>query len=179
MGEPIDRSKLLPRSGVGVVEHWLVIAPPGNPVIRIDLRGLDCIELLEEDETERRAATDRPEDWASNVILSCGDLDVGFYIADGSEAAQRIVREAAPMTREGGGDRAGFALDNFVLVGNDVVFMRRDYIQCGQVAFLISEVREYALRGQNIPLTGGRLLQAATALLVVAAEERDREAEIR
>ena len=36
-------------------------------------------------------------------------------------------------------------------------------------------VREYALRGQNIPLTGGRLLQAAMGLMVVAAEERDAE----
>ena len=30
----------------------------------------------------------------------------------------------------------------------------------------------FALRGANLPLTGGRLLQAAMGLLVVAAEER-------
>ena len=49
-----------------------------------------------------------------------------------------------------------------------------DYLQVGQVAFRIAEVREYALRGANLPLTGGRLLQAAMGLLVVAAEERAR-----
>ena len=51
-------------------------------------------------------------------------------------------------------------------------YLRGDYLQVGQVAFRISEVREYALRGANLPLTGGRLLQAAMGLLVVAAEER-------
>jgi hypothetical protein len=47
------------------------------------------------------------------------------------------------------------------------VFLRNDYLQVGQVAFRITEVREYALRGANLPLTGGRLLQAAMGLLVV------------
>ena len=32
----IDRAKLLPRSGIGVDGAWLVIAPPGNPIIRLD-----------------------------------------------------------------------------------------------------------------------------------------------
>ena len=39
------------------------------------------------------------------------------------------------------------------------------------------EVRELALRGANLPLPGGRLLQAAMGLLVVAAEERARNGE--
>ena len=30
----IDRGRLLPRSGIGVDGPWLVIAPPGNPIIR-------------------------------------------------------------------------------------------------------------------------------------------------
>ena len=63
-------------------------------------------------------------------------------------------------------------LEHALLVGSDVVFLRGDYLQVGQVAFRITEVREYALRGANLPLTGGRLLQAAMGLLVVAAEER-------
>jgi len=37
--------ELLPRSGIGVDGYDLVIAPPGNPVIRLDARLLDRIEL--------------------------------------------------------------------------------------------------------------------------------------
>src|SRR5690606_29743494 len=42
----VDRSKLLPRSGIGVSDSHLIIAPPGNPVIRLDARLLDRIELI-------------------------------------------------------------------------------------------------------------------------------------
>src|ERR1041384_2699912 len=42
----IDRTKLLPRSGIGVESPWLVIAPPGNPIIRLDARLLDRVELI-------------------------------------------------------------------------------------------------------------------------------------
>src|SRR5438132_715544 len=58
--------------------------------------------------------------------------------------------------------------------GIGVVHMHGDHLKIGGagLSFRISEVREYALRGANLPLTGGRLLQAAMGLLVVAAEER-------
>ena len=73
-------------------------------------------------------------------------------------------------------------IENALLVGNDVVYLQRgadgnDKLQVGQIAFKIAEVRDYALRGANLPLTGGRLLQAAMGLLVVAAEERARAGE--
>src|SRR5256885_539789 len=42
----IDRTRLLPRSGIGVDSAWLVIAPPGNPIIRLDARLLDRVELI-------------------------------------------------------------------------------------------------------------------------------------
>src|SRR6478609_551585 len=42
----IDRQRLLPRSGIGVEAPWLVIAPPGNPIIRLDARLLDRVELI-------------------------------------------------------------------------------------------------------------------------------------
>src|SRR5689334_10496776 len=38
--------RLLPRSGIGVDDGDLVIAPPGNPVIRLDARLLDRVELI-------------------------------------------------------------------------------------------------------------------------------------
>ena len=36
----------MPRSGIGVDGGWLVIAPPGNPIIRLDARLLDRIALI-------------------------------------------------------------------------------------------------------------------------------------
>src|SRR3954463_684831 len=42
----IDRTRLLPRSGIGVDGAWLVIAPPGNPIIRLDARLLDRVGLI-------------------------------------------------------------------------------------------------------------------------------------
>ena len=64
-------------------------------------------------------------------------------------------------------------LENALLVGADVVALQGDYLVVGNGGrFRISEVREYALRGANLPLPGGRLLQAAMGLLVVAAESR-------
>jgi hypothetical protein len=42
----LERSRLLPRSGIGVDGAHLVIAPPGNPVIRLDARLLDRVELI-------------------------------------------------------------------------------------------------------------------------------------
>ena len=41
----IDRGKLLPRSGIGVEAPWLLIAPPGNPIIRLDARLLDRVSV--------------------------------------------------------------------------------------------------------------------------------------
>jgi hypothetical protein len=83
------------------------------------------------------------------------------------------LREAAPLTRAGEQPDKIEGLCNFVVVGNDTVFVRAEYIQIGQLAYRIDQVREYALRGQNLPLSHGRLIQAAMASLVVAADERD------
>lgn len=53
-----------------------------------------------------------------------------------------------------------------------MVRLRGDFIQIGSVAFRVDEVREYAVAGENLPLPGGRMLQAAMATLVVAAAQR-------
>jgi len=128
-----------------------------------------------------------------------GAGSVALHVADGPDAAKSISEQLAPYTRdapitrpevyedakrrmraqaEGKGEAsARRELEHALLVGSDVVYLRGDYLQVGQVAFRISEVREYALRGANLPLTGGRLLQAAMGLLVVAAEDRARTGE--
>ena len=41
----VDRTKLLPRSGIGVEAPWLVIAPPGNPIIRLEWRQPEALYL--------------------------------------------------------------------------------------------------------------------------------------
>ncbi|HEX5059438.1 MAG TPA: hypothetical protein VFV99_08770 [Kofleriaceae bacterium] len=225
----IDRAKLLPRSGIGVDAPWLVIAPPGNPIIRLDARLLDRVELIGRSPTaplvasglatagvaaaalslvpggvfacaglaylaHERFSEARRRSRSRDLLLALGDLEVALHVADGPDAAKGISEQLAPYTRdapitrpevyedakrrmraqaEGKGEAsARRELEHALLVGNDVVFLRGEYLQVGQVAFRISEVREYALRGQNLPLTGGRLLQAAMGLLVVAAEER-------
>jgi hypothetical protein len=225
----LDRTRLLPRSGIGVDGAWLVIAPPGNPIIRLDARLLDRVELIGRSPTaplvasgvatagalaaalsvvpggifaclglaylaNERFGEARRRSRSRDLLLALGDLEVALHVADGPEAAKSISEQLAPYTRdapitrpevyedakrrvraqaEGRGEAsARREIEHALLVGADVVYLRGDYLQVGQVAFRISEVREYALRGANLPLTGGRLLQAAMGLLVVAAEER-------
>lgn len=225
----IDRGRLLPRSGIGVDGAWLVIAPQGNPIIRLDARLLDRVELIGRSPTgplvwsglatagvaaaalsivpggvfacaglaylaHERFSEARRRARSRDLLLALGDLEVALHVADGPEAAKGIAEQLAPYTRdapitrpevyedakrrmraqaEGKGEAsARRELEHALLVGSDVVYLRGDYLQVGQVAFRIGEVREYALRGANLPLTGGRLLQAAMGLLVVAAEDR-------
>jgi hypothetical protein len=176
----IDRTQLLPRSGIGVSGPWLVIAPADSEVIRVDLRQLDHVTMYSEDDGETENASDRTRvqrdlhDRSSQILLACGDLEVALYVADGREAAQRIVAQASPFTGKltRGDGREAIPL---LLVDEDVVWLRNEYIQVGTVAFLVSEVREYALDGENLPLPGSRVIQAAMALLVVAVEERATE----
>ena len=225
----IDRGRLLPRSGIGVDGPWLVIAPPGNPVIRLDARLLDRVELIGRSPTaplitsgiatagvaaaalsivpggvfacaglaylaHERFSEARRRSKSRDLLLALGDLEVALHIADGPEAAKGISDELAPYTRdapitrpevyedakrrmraqaEGKGDAAARReIESALSVGSDIVQLRNDYLVVGKHSFRISEVREYALRGANLPLENGRLLQAAMGLLVVAAEER-------
>jgi len=227
--QQIERSTLLPRSGIGVDGPWLVIAPPGNPVIRLDARLLDRIDLIGRSPTypliwsgmatagvaaaalsivpggvfacaglaylaHERFSEARRRSRSRDLLLGLGDLEVALHVLDGPEAAKSIAEQLAPYTRdapitrpevyedakrrmraqaEGKGEAtARRDIEQALLVGSDVVYLHGDYLQVGQVSFRISEVREYALRGANLPLTAGRLLQAAVGLLVVAAEER-------
>ncbi|MEO6777675.1 MAG: hypothetical protein ABI467_32415 [Kofleriaceae bacterium] len=230
MSSAIDRTRLLPRSGIGVDAPWLIIAPPGNPVIRLDARLLDRVELIGRSPTaplvasgvaiagvaaagfsllpggvfacaglaylaHERFSEARRRSRSRDLLLALGDLEVALHVADGPEAAKGISEQLAPYTRdapitrpevyedakrrvraqaEGKGDAAAKReIEHALLVGSDVVTMSGEMLKVGQdQAYRISEVREYALRGANLPLPGGRLLQAAMGLLVVAAEER-------
>jgi hypothetical protein len=157
------RIERLPKSGLVVWDPWLVIARKDTPIIRLDLRALDGIELAV------------PDDGAgSEVILVCGELEVGLGVADGPEAAERLVRDAAPLTRAATSLAAPADLSRMLFVDDDPVLLRDGQIQIGNAAFPLYEVRDYAIRGDNLPLPGGAIIQAAMALLVVAADDRDR-----
>lgn len=230
----IDRAKLLPRSGIGVHGTSLVIAPPGNPVISLDARLLDRVELVSRSPKSafmvaslaaaggiasalafipggivtsaglaylayERISEGRRRTRSRDLLLALGDLEVALHVVDGPDAAKRIADQLAPYTREAPITRPEVYEDALkrlrassqgqreatlrrelargLVVGSDVVHVNDGYLQVGQVGFRLDEVREYALRGANLPLPGGRLLQAAMGLLVVAAEQRARTGE--
>lgn len=103
-GGVVDRANLLTRSGVGVEQHWLVIAPSGNPAIFLDLRVLDRIGVAppgyaDDAPEESEDSTGNEPDHRSYLLLACGELEVKLYVADGPEAVAEIVRAAAPWLR--------------------------------------------------------------------------------
>lgn len=180
--DTIDCTLLLPRSGVGVSAPWLVIAPPAaDQMIGLDLRLLDRIELVDpaespdESHNEEATSTCAKSQGSDHVdlLLVCGDLEIALFIADGPDATWQVAEQAAVHTREVTKLTSSGNLERFVVVDEDPVLLRGDFLQVGNLKFRIHEVREYAVRGANIPLTQGRLLQAAMAMLVVAAAERD------
>ncbi len=225
----MSRTGLLPRSGIGTDGPYLIIAPPGNPVISLDSRLLDRVELIGQSPTaplvmagaatagvvagalsfipggifvcvgmgylaQERWREARRRKRSRDLLLSLGDLDVALHVADGPEAAKRISDHLKPYSRHApitrpdvyedarrrieaharGSQRKAVRreLERGLMVGTDVVHVAGEYLQVGTVAFRIDEVRDYAQHGANLPLPGGRLLQAAMGLLVVAAEER-------
>jgi len=229
----VSRPALLPRSGIGIDGPYLIIAPPGNPVISLDSRLLDRIELIGRSPTSavvmsaaaaggavagalslipggllacaglaylahERLSEARRRARSRDLLLALGNLEVALHVADGAEAAKRLADALSPYTREapitrpevyedarrrlgaqveGRRDRARRELERGLLVGDDEVSVADGYLSVGAVAFRVEEVRDYAVRGANLPLPGGRLLQAAMGLLVVAADERTRAGE--
>ena len=226
-----DRTGLLPESGIGTDGPWLVIAPRGNPLIRLDARLLDevgvighspmapaitggaaaiaaaaamlsfipggivaCIGLGAFGADRLREASRRAVQ--QDLKLRLGRLTVSLRVADGTAATRRIAEVLAPYTCDAkitrpdvyedarrrlasqgvsiavgarvASRRAGKALR----VGDHEVFVDGAQLFVGDVGFAITDVREFASRGVNLPLPGGRVLQAAVALLVVAADER-------
>lgn len=226
-------TNLLPRSGIGVDGPSLVIAPPGNPVIRLDARLLDRVELIGRSPTSayvasgvavsgavatalsvvpggpflaaglaylahERFSEGRRRSGSRDLLLALGNLEVALHVADGPEAAKRIADQLAPYSRSapitrpdvyedarrrlqaqlsGKPNLARREIDGGLVVGSVVVTVADGYLHVGERQFKIEEVREYALRGANLPLPGGRLLQAAMGLLVVAAESRAKQGE--
>ncbi|MEE9385016.1 MAG: hypothetical protein V3V08_16550 [Nannocystaceae bacterium] len=226
-------SNLLPRSGIGVDGPQLIIAPPGNPVISLDARLLDRVDLIGRSPTSayvasglavggaaatafalipggpflvaglaylahERFSEGRRRNNSRDLLLALGSLEVALHVADGPDAAKNVADQLAPYSRSapitrpevyedakrrlraqlsGRPDVAKREANGALVVGSDIVTVSEGHLMIGKVTFRIDEVREYALRGANLPLPGGRLLQAAMGLLVVAAEARAKEGE--
>jgi hypothetical protein len=172
----------------GVVAGALSIIPGGVFV---------CVGLAYLAQERWREARRRQR--SRDLLLSLGDLDVALHVADGPEAAHHIAEHLRPYARDApitrpevyedarrrlqahargkSSERIRKELERGLMVGQDVVHVAGDFLQVGAVAFRIDEVRDYAQHGANLPLPGGRLLQAAMGLLVVAAEERINQGE--
>lgn len=194
----LDRIELINRSGrgayvMGTMAAGGVVAGalsliPGGPFVAAGMAYL----------AHERFSEGRRRSSSRDLSLVLGTLEVALHVADGPDAAKRIAdtlsqySRSAPITRpevyqdakqrmrdqvagnaERGDREAGLGLR----VGDETVTVSGDFLQVGAVRFRIPEVREYALRGGNLPLPGGRLLQAALGLLVVAADERARKGE--
>jgi len=230
----VERSQLLPRSGIGVQGPYLIIAAPGNPVIRLDARLLDRIELIGRRPgsalvlaglaaagffagalalipggiftcagmaylAHERFSEARRRSRSRDLLLTLGDLPVALHVDDEPEMVKRVADGLAPYTREApitrpevyedarrrleaqsqGRSDASVRreIDGTLMVGAEVVQVVGDRLCVGAAEFPIDSVREYALRGANLPLPGNRSLQAALGLLIVAAEERARQGE--
>ncbi len=194
----LDRIELINRSGrgayvMGTMAAGGVVAGalsliPGGPFVAAGMAYL----------AHERFSEGRRRSSSRDLSLVLGTLEVALHVADGPDAAKRIAdtlsqySRSAPITRPevyqdakqrmrdqvaGNAERADRDAGLGLRVGDETVTVSGDFLQVGAVRFRIAEVREYALRGGNLPLPGGRLLQAALGLLVVAADERARKGE--
>ena len=84
------------------------------------------------------------------------------------EDAKRRLRAAVTGQKPPATRRAGEAL----LLGEEAAYVANGVLRVGTTEFDADQVREYAIRGANLPLPGGRLLQAGLGLLLFAAHER-------
>lgn len=213
---------------------YLIIAAPGNPVIRLDARLLDRIELIGRRPgsalllgglavagffagaltlipggiftcagmaylAHERFSEARRRSRSRDLLLTLGDLPVALHVDDEPEMVKRVADSLSPYTRQapitrpevyedarrrlesqsqGRSDAAvRREIEGTLMVGAEVVQVSGDRLCVGAAEFPIDSVREYALRGANLPLPGNRSLQAALGLLIVAAEERARQGE--
>jgi len=144
--------------------------------------------------TTARAAHWMNGQGAGRLLLTLGRLRVGLQVADGPTAAARAAAALAPWTRgapladpdayedlqrrleaalanrppPGGDDQDVIAIS----VGRERVRVEGDELHIGGKSVPIQTVKQLAQVGDNLPLGPNVALQAALALLVVAAEER-------
>ncbi|MBA3464733.1 MAG: hypothetical protein H0T46_32670 [Deltaproteobacteria bacterium] len=169
---------VLPLSHVRAQGPWLTIAPRGGAVVRLDVRCLDHVVVGER-----------------GIELEAEGVVISLHLADDDEAIRNVANRLAPYTRTAcirtsevyedakrlleeheRCEAVGTSTPSRppeLLVETEVVSVIGEHLVVGEsVAFLITEVNEYAIHGANLPLPGGRLLQAALARLVVVTAGR-------
>ncbi len=171
----------------GVVVGALSLIP-GGPFVAAGMAYL----------AHERFSEGRRRSSSRDLLLVLGTLEVALHVADGPQAAKRIAdtlaqySRTAPITRpevyqdakrrmreqvsgklENRQRDAGMGLR----VGDEMVVVSGGFLNVGDTSFPVPVVREFAIRGGNLPLPDGRLLQAALGLLVVAAHERAKKGE--
>jgi hypothetical protein len=171
----------------GVVAGALSLIP-GGPFVAVGMAYL----------AHERFSEGRRRGQSRDLLLSLGSLEVALHVADGPDAAKRVAENlsqytrTAPITRpevyqdakrrlveQSSGDVSSRKdeVERGLKVGDQGVTVVGEALRVGDTTFPIDVVRDYALRGQNLPLPDGQLLQAAMGLLVVAANERAKRGE--
>jgi hypothetical protein len=157
--------------------HWLVIAYPDNPTIRLDARLLD-----------RVFAND------TELVLAVGDVTVGAVISGGPNAARELAEKLAPYTRSATINSRevyeeakrrlrvarGLSRDPAppaLFVGDDPVRASPNVLYIGDFKCRISDVDRYSKHALTLPLPKGRI-PAALAMLYVAAKRRSEDPEL-
>lgn len=151
---------------------WLALDYPENPTIRIDARLLDRI-LVDDDD----------------VLLTIGETTVALTITRGVGGARDIAERLFPYTRsapitqaevyedakrrlEAANSRESYRAEPALFFGSEGVYASDEILYIGDFRCLISDVERYEALGAVIPLPNGGGMQAALAMLVVAARQR-------
>lgn len=182
----IDRSQLLPQSGIGIVDSWLVVAPGSTHGMRsttcfVDLRLVDVLDVHARVSPPNRPVDTKTgllegregywDDPRCELLVECGDESTLLFVAEGPEAAARIVEQGAAIVGTAS-NATRDALARLLLVDGEPAELRDQRLVVGADSFAIESVRETARFGESLRLTGGRELQAALAMLVVGAWRR-------
>lgn len=194
----LDRIELVGRSpttayvmsslAVGGVVVGALSLIPGGPFVAAGMAYL----------AHERFSEGRRRSHSRDLLLVLGTLEVALHVEDGPVAAERIASSlaqytrSAPITRPevyqdarrrlhaqaaGNFDKIAQEYEQGLKVGEEEVLVSNGFLHVGKAVFAIDEVRDCAVRGANLPLSGGRLLQAALGLLVVAASDRAEKGE--
>ncbi len=132
----------------------------------------------------------------ATLLLCVGDTQVALVEEGGLGAANRIAESLSPYTRtaeittqqvyqnakrrlrasqtsKGHPEKSSAG----VSLGGKMVTVADNHLVIGGARFAVETIKQYAKKGKNIRLPQGELLQAALALLVIAAKERHRQGE--
>jgi hypothetical protein len=179
-------SFVLPESGLEIRDSRLRIQGPGLPVIELDARLLDDV-AAERDRgglgvvigAVATVATGAASALVGRVTAALRPWTRGAPIGDPSgyiDAKRRLEAALAgrppPEQALADGDNGEPSVPVPLAVGHERVLVVDDELRVGDRSFPIQVVRQLAQVGDNLPLGRHAALQAALALLVVAAHER-------